>query len=144
LRNKKPSSVIARMGNETFSPDRGLKIVVADDNRDAADSIAVLLRLSGHRVSVAYDGVQALEQIRMLQPDAAILDLRMPNIDGYQVARSARVDRNGSLTLIALSGLVDKPHRDRASADGFDHFLVKPVEPSELERVLEGISLGAA
>jgi CheY-like chemotaxis protein len=135
-------TVIARMGTGTFYPNRGLKIVVADDNRDAADSIAVLLRMSGHEVTVAYDGMQALAQIQTVQPHAAILDLRMPNIDGYQVARSVRVDGLGSLTLIALSGLVDRAHRDRASEHGFDHFLVKPVEPSELELVLSRIPGG--
>jgi CheY-like chemotaxis protein len=130
------------MGTKTFYSNRGLQIVVADDNRDAADSIAVLLRMSGHEVTVAYDGMQALAQIQTVQPHVAILDLRMPNIDGYQVARSVRVDGLGSLTLIALSGLVDQVHRDRASEHGFDHFLVKPVEPSELELVLSRISGG--
>jgi CheY-like chemotaxis protein len=127
------------MRNETFYTSRGLRIVVADDNQDAADSIAVLLRMSGHEVTVAYDGTEALAQIRTLQPHAAILDLRMPNIDGYEVARSVRVDGLASPRLIALSGLVDRIHRDRASEHGFDHFLVKPVEPYELELVLNRI-----
>jgi CheY-like chemotaxis protein len=128
--------LIARMRDESFYKSNSLKIVVADDNRDAADSIAVLLRMSGHDVTVAYDGMEALAQIRTLQPHAAILDLRMPDIDGYEVARSVRVGGLESLTLIALSGLVDRTHRDRASEHGFDHFLVKPVEPLELELVL--------
>lgn len=127
------------MRKRTLVTARRLKIVVADDNRDGADSIAVLLRMSGHEVLVAYDGAQALTHIRTLRPHAAILDLWMPHFDGYEVARSVRVGGFGSPTLIALSGLVDPLHRERASEDGFDHFLMKPVEPSELERVLDRI-----
>jgi CheY-like chemotaxis protein len=130
------------MGKGILSTRRRWKIVVADDNRDSADSMAVLLRMSGHHVTVAYDGAQALTHIRTVRPHAAILDLRMPHFDGYAVARSARAEGFGSLTLIALSGLVDPGHRERASELGFDHFLLKPVEPLELERVLDRIESG--
>jgi CheY-like chemotaxis protein len=102
------------MRSERLETNRYRRIVVADDNRDSADSIAVLLRMSGHEVTVAYDGLRALAQIRTLRPHAAILDLRMPQLDGFQVARSARAEGLRSLTLIALSGLSEHSHRERA------------------------------
>jgi CheY-like chemotaxis protein len=129
-----------RMGNERVETDRRLTLVVADDNRDFADSIAVLLSMSGHRVTVAYDGVHALAEIRTLRPHGAILDLRMPQLDGYGVARALRAEGLGALTLIALSGLSEPSDRELAREHGFDHFLLKPVEPSELELVVSRIS----
>jgi CheY-like chemotaxis protein len=132
------------MRSERLETNRYRSIVVADDNRDSADSIAVLLRMSGHEVTVAYDGLRALAQIRTLRPHAAILDLRMPQLDGFQVARSARAEGLRSLTLIALSGLSEHSHRERARAEGFDHFLLKPIEPSELELVLSRIGATTA
>jgi CheY-like chemotaxis protein len=131
------------MGNERYSTDKRFRLVVADDNRDLADSIAVLLSMSGHQVIVAYDGVHALTQIRALRPDGAILDLRMPQLDGYGVARALRAEGLSALTLIALSGLSEPSDRQLAHAHGFDHFLLKPVEPSELELVVRRIGGGS-
>jgi CheY-like chemotaxis protein len=129
----------ARMGNEPFENRKRFRLVVADDNRDFADSIAVLLSMSGHQVTVAYDGVCALRQIRTMRPHGAILDLRMPELDGYGVARALRAEGLGALTLIALSGLSEPSDRELAREHGFDYFLLKPVEPSELELVVSRI-----
>jgi CheY-like chemotaxis protein len=111
-------------------------VVIADDNADAADTCAQLLELTGHRVQVAYDGAQALELIRTLKPDAAILDLRMPQLDGYQVAQCVRREGLAEVCLIALTGLSRPVDQERAIRSGFDHFLRKPAEPSMLESVV--------
>ncbi len=108
-------------------------VVIADDNRDCADSSALLLQLNGHRVLVAYDGAHALELIRDFKPHAAILDLRMPRLDGYQVAQRVRHEGLEEVRLIALTGLCRPADRARAMTSGFDYFLRKPAEPSELE-----------
>jgi CheY-like chemotaxis protein len=108
-------------------------IVIADDNQDSADTCAQLLELTGHRVRVAYDGAHALELIRSLKPDAAILDLRMPQLDGYQVAQCVRREGLAEVCLIALTGLSRPIDQERAIRSGFNHFLRKPAEPSMLE-----------
>jgi CheY-like chemotaxis protein len=118
-------------------------VVVADDNRDSADTCARLLQLTGYRVQVAYDGAQALELIRTLKPEAAILDLRMPELDGYQVAERVRREGLAEVRLIALTGLCRPVDRERAMTSGFDHFLAKPAEPSTLESVVRAASRAA-
>jgi CheY-like chemotaxis protein len=111
-------------------------IVVADDDRDTADSVAVLLRLSGHTVRVAYTGDEALALIRAHHPRVALLDLRMPRVDGYEIARRVRAEGLSDVRLIAVTGLtgrIDWPH---ALECGFEQVLLKPVEPAEFETVL--------
>jgi CheY-like chemotaxis protein len=117
-------------------------VVVADDNQDSADTCAQLLFLAGHRVQVAYDGAQALELIRAVRPDAAILDLRMPQLNGYEVAECVRREGFAEVCLIALTGLCRAADRERAMSSGFDHFLPKPAEPSMLESVVKAASRG--
>jgi CheY-like chemotaxis protein len=108
-------------------------VVIADDCQDGADSSALLLRMIGHRVHVAYEGAHALDLIRALKPQVAILDLRMPKLDGYQVALCVRRDGLNGVRLIALTGLCQRADRERAMCCGFDYFLPKPAEPSLLE-----------
>jgi CheY-like chemotaxis protein len=108
----------------------GLHILVADDNRDAAATLAMLLELGGHHVEVVQDGAQALEAISRSRFDLALLDIGMPNVNGYDVAR--RVRANGhSITLVALTGWGKATDRDEALAAGFDHHWVKPIEPAK-------------
>ena len=111
-------------------------VVIADDNRDSADSSALLLQLCGHRVEVAYEGASALDLIRAVRPDAAILDLRMPQLDGYEVAQRVRSEGLDEVRLIALSGLCRAVDQERAMSSGFDYFLRKPADPSILEWVI--------
>jgi CheY-like chemotaxis protein len=120
-----PSSLRDRLG------PAGLRLLVVDDNRDAADSLAVLLGLWGHRPRVAYDGASALRAARAEPPDAVLLDLGMPGLDGYDLAHDLR-----PAALIAVTGFADRAHRDRADAAGFDHFFVKPVDPADLCELL--------
>lgn len=116
--------------------DERATVLVADDNRDSADSSALLLQLNGHDVLVAYEGAQALDLIRARKPRAAILDLHMPELDGYQVAQRIR-EEGLAVRLIALSGLSRPVDEERALECGFDHFLRKPIEPSTLESLVQ-------
>ena len=114
------------------------RIVVADDNRDAADSLAMLLETDGYSVSVGYCGKEALLLAQGAAPDAMILDIGMPDITGYEVARRVRAERWGAgIYLIAATGWGQKENKAQAFAAGFDHHLTKPVDPDEVEQVLQ-------
>ena len=113
------------------------RILVADDNRDAADSLAYMLRIGGHDVRTAYDGQQALDVAQTFLPSLALLDLGMPRVNGYDAARRLRQSEHGrDMLLIALTGWGQPDDRNRSLAAGFDHHLVKPVDPSMLERLV--------
>jgi PAS domain S-box-containing protein len=114
------------------APTQGLRILVADDNRDAADSLQRVLELYGHEVKVAYDGENALEVEKGFQPEIAVLDIGMPGASGYEVARAMRARRGGSITLVALTGWGQEGDRRRAIEAGFDYHLTKPVDPGVL------------
>ncbi|HEX6361552.1 MAG TPA: ATP-binding protein, partial [Albitalea sp.] len=118
------------------------RVVVADDNRDAADSLAALLRLAGHEVSVAYDGEAALAEIRRVEPHVALLDIGMPRRSGYEVASAVRSGGKAADTmLVAVTGWGQDKDRSTALAAGFDHHLTKPVDP---QRVLDLIAAHGA
>jgi DNA-binding response OmpR family regulator len=111
--------------------------LVVDDNRDAADSLALLLGFDGHDVRVAYTGRQALEVAHEFLPDVAILDLGLPDLSGYDVARQLRREPAlAGVRLIALSGWGQGEHQQQARAAGFDHHLIKPADPDELLALL--------
>ena len=115
----------------------GLQIVVADDNTFMANSLKVLLELWGHSVTPAYDGRAALALICDLRPDIALLDLRMPQIDGLEVARRVRAALDpGRVVLVAVTGSADPSDRVRTRAAGFDDHLVKPIDLQELRALL--------
>ncbi|MEO6079730.1 MAG: PAS domain S-box protein [Steroidobacteraceae bacterium] len=115
----------------------GRRLMIADDNRDAADSLAMLLRLEGHDVVVAHDGREALEKFISLAPEVAILDIGMPVLDGYEVARRIRQEPSGrSVTLIAVTGWGQDSDKAAALAAGFNHHFTKPIEPDQLSLVL--------
>jgi PAS domain S-box-containing protein len=115
----------------------GLGLLVVDDNVDAADSIAILLQLSGHEVRVAYSGQEALETAREYHPDVVLLDIGLPVMDGYQVARRIREDVHlKKVKLVAVTGYGQEADRLQSQAAGFDYHLVKPVESLKLEEVL--------
>ena len=116
------------------------RILVADDNRDSADTLSKLLRLLGHEVVAAYDGRRAVELVVRFQPDVALLDLGMPELNGYDAARMIRLKRPGNLLLIALTGWGQEEDRRRTKDAGFDHHLVKPVELATLQVLLSSTS----
>jgi PAS domain S-box-containing protein len=113
------------------------KILVADDNRDAANSLALLLRLAGHEVRVAHDGQAALALAGEFHPDCAVLDIGMPDLNGYEVARRLRHSAFGkNVQLIALTGWGQDEDKRRARDAGFDHHLTKPVDRERLDALL--------
>ena len=117
------------------------RVLVADDNKDAATTLQALLELQGHEVTVAHDGQAALELAEQLQPQIAILDIGMPRLNGYEVARKIRAAEWGpGMRLIALTGWGQEGDRQRALAAGFDAHLTKPVYADELNGLLNGPS----
>jgi signal transduction histidine kinase/ActR/RegA family two-component response regulator len=112
------------------------RILVVDDNVDAAQSLAVLLRLRGHYAKTAFGGLEALEAVAADEPDLIFLDLGMPGMDGYEVARKLRADYPASLMLVALTGWGNEQDRVRTRRAGFDHHMTKPVDLAALEAVL--------
>ena len=122
-----------------------LRIVLADDNRDAADSMAMLLRAAGHQVEVAYDGAQALATGRGTHPDVMLVDIGMPGMNGYDLARAVRSEPWSANTLIiALTGWGQENDKRRSRDAGIDHHLVKPVEPAALDELLRRITPAAS
>jgi PAS domain S-box-containing protein len=118
------------------------RILIADDNVDAADSLAELLRLEGHEVHVAYDGEEALAHFQQFQPDAALLDVGMPKLSGLDVARGIRSLPGGKHTvMVAITGWGQTRDRLDALAAGFDHHATKPVDPAQ---ILDLINQGAS
>jgi PAS domain S-box-containing protein len=115
-----------------------VKVLIADDSRDGADSLAFLLRAAGHEVETAYDGRTAIQLAEQKRPDVVLLDIGMPEVSGYDVARAIRREAWGrSLRLVALTGWGQAEHRRRSLEVGFDDHLVKPVELDVLEEVLQ-------
>jgi two-component system CheB/CheR fusion protein len=107
----------------------GQRILVVDDNRDAADSLSMLLELEGALVQVVYDGRSAVAAARTTPPAAVLLDLGMPGMDGYEVARQLRSDEKlRGLRIVALTGWGQEADRERTRAAGFDHHMTKPVD----------------
>ncbi len=123
----------------------GRRILVVDDNSDAAESTAAFLRLEGHEVKTVYDGAQALAAVRVFDPHVIVLDIGLPNLDGYAVARRLREDGDTShALLVALTGYGKKEDRERAFAAGFDYHFTKPADPREIQRAIERGRAGAA
>ena len=111
---------------------RQRRILVIDDNVDAADSLAMLLRVAGHEVQTAKDGPTALSGVSAFQPEVALVDIGLPIMDGYEVARHLRQELHSGLLLIALTGYGQKEDFDRSRKAGFDHHLIKPTDPGVL------------
>jgi CheY-like chemotaxis protein len=118
-------------------PPRGLRVLVVDDNADTAEALALLLRLRGHADVVAFDGTQALAEAAAHRPDVAFLDIGLPDLDGYELARRLRADPpQAGARLVALTGYTHDEDRQRAFEAGFDEMLIKPVGPEELTAAL--------
>jgi len=120
--------------------ERVLQVLVVDDNRDAADTLGVLLQLWGYDHRVAYDGASALETARVYRPDCLVTDLALPGMDGCTLAQRIRQQPGlEKVKLVALTAFSDEIHSRRVKEAGFDHHLVKPADLTELERVLQMI-----
>jgi PAS domain S-box-containing protein len=126
--------------SDTMGAGTSRRILIVDDNQDAATSLARVLELLGHETRVAFDGVEALEAAETFEPDVAILDIGMPGLNGYEVCRRMR-ERPwaGATAFIALTGWGQEQDKQRASEAGFAFHLVKPVDSRDLDRLLAGM-----
>jgi signal transduction histidine kinase len=131
-----PDTTVAKPETPAVT-ERRRRVLVADDNTDAGESLAMLLRLDGHHVELAQNGPEALDLFERMKPEIAILDIGMPGLSGYDVARRIR-QNNGKdgVLLIALTGWGQESDKARAAAAGFDHHFTKPVEPSILSALI--------
>jgi two-component system CheB/CheR fusion protein len=130
---------VENRATDTMRPSRareGQRILIVDDNVDSADSLSVLLDLDGHEVATAYDGEQALERIVQFSPDVILLDIGLPRIDGYEVARRIRLAQGAQPVLVALTGYGQDSAIAETVRAGFDHHLLKPVDPATLREIL--------
>jgi CheY-like chemotaxis protein len=114
-----------------------------DDNRDAADSLGMMLELTGHTVHLAYDGLEAVAAAASFRPDVVLLDIGLPRMNGYEAARHIRREPWGkAMALVALTGWGQEEDKQRATEAGFDHHLTKPVDIAHLGAVLAGFPEG--
>jgi PAS domain S-box-containing protein len=126
--------------------ERGLRILVVDDNVDAAESIAMLLSMQGHETQSVHSARAALEAVPSFLPDVVLLDIGLPEMDGYEVARRLRSQHSNAIErmrLVAVTGYGQPEDRERAKEAGFDRHLVKPVEPDALNEFLRSLRDGA-
>ncbi|MDB5337378.1 MAG: domain S-box [Planctomycetaceae bacterium] len=138
--NGAPGSTIAPVQQQLPTPS-GHRLMIVDDNRDAAKTLSVLLRLLGHDVQEAYDGPTALKLAKDFRPALIFLDIGMPGMDGYQVARELRqLPALREIVLVALTGWGQLEDRRRTAEAGFNHHLVKPLDPTDLETVLADLN----
>ena len=139
-----PEALAAAPASEKRRPlAAGLRVLVVDDNRDAAASLALLLETMGNDVRTAHDGEQAALVASEFQPDVALLDIGMPKLDGYEAARRIRRESNGRpVRLVALTGYGQESDRRKSQEAGFDRHLVKPLRPQALLDLLAEIERG--
>jgi CheY-like chemotaxis protein len=126
-------------------PVRKRRVLIADDNRDSADSLAMLLKVMGHEVSTAYDGERAVKAAEALRPDVGLLDIGMPRLNGYDACRRIREQPWGQrIFLIALTGWGQEEDRRCTEEAGFNHHIAKPVDPAMLMKLLASLPSGEA
>ncbi|WP_229507664.1 response regulator [Massilia sp. Dwa41.01b] len=114
-----------------------LKVLLVDDNLDAAHTLQLFLRAAGHEVEIAYCGADAVDLARVFAPDVCLLDIGLPDFDGNELARRLRrLPQATGATLIAMTGYGRQQDRDAAQAAGFDHYMVKPVNTVQLSDLL--------
>jgi DNA-binding response OmpR family regulator len=129
---------VASEGDKTTTARR---VLVVDDNRDAAESLAVFLQLGGHTVKTAYDGIEAIEAAESFRPDLILLDIGMPNLNGYEACRRIRDTAWGkNMTVIAQTGWGQEDDKRRTRDAGFDDHLVKPVDPISVMKLVAALN----
>ncbi|MGH8566811.1 MAG: response regulator [Gammaproteobacteria bacterium] len=135
-----PAAVTPPAAHEApAAPSGRLRVLVVDDNTDSAESMAMLLGLQGHETRTALDGPAALEVAQVFRPELILLDIGLPGMDGYEVARRLRTEPHMETVLIAMTGYGHEQDRREAQAAGFNYYLVKPVDPAALLRVLASL-----
>ncbi len=113
------------------------RVLVVDDNQDAADSLATLLGVMGYEVRIAYDGPEAIEAADEFQPAVALLDIGLPKLSGYDIARHVREKRGEGVLLVAITGWGQEDDRRRAREAGFDHHFTKPADFEALLQLID-------
>ncbi len=137
------NSPAARPAREASAPERGssLRVLVVDDNRDAAESLAKLMQMSGHEVRTLANGAAAVANAASFRPNVVLLDIGMPGMNGYEVARRLReLPDAGSMYMIAMTGYGSDADRTRSAESGFDEHLVKPVDFAALDALLAALT----
>jgi PAS domain S-box-containing protein len=125
---------------ETASQPSRRRVLVVDDNTDAAESLAAVLAIGGHDTRLAHDGVQAVEEARTFHPDVVFLDIGMPELDGHETARRIRAQPWGKdMVLVALTGWGQSEDRRRSKEAGFNHHLVKPADPVVVAKLISSL-----
>lgn len=115
------------------------RVLIVEDNHDAGEMYRILIELAGHEALVAENGVLGLELFKSTHPDIAFVDIGLPGMDGYEIARRFRAEPDGAnVFLVALTGYGSASDRDRTRQAGFDLHLLKPVDPQTLQSVLDG------
>jgi CheY-like chemotaxis protein len=143
IRLPRPDSTVERPPSPVLAaavPIISRRILIADDNRDAAESLSLLLQIEGHEVQVVHDGLKAVVALADFRPEVALLDIGMPGLNGYEVARVARQNSLGrGPTLVALTGWGQDRDKAQALAAGFDHHFTKPVEINRINEILQSL-----
>lgn len=122
------------------SRKRPVRVLVVDDYPDTAASMAMLLRWDGHEVEIALRGPAALTIAQTQQPDVVFLDISMPEMDGYHIARMMRKMLGGRVLLVAITAYGFEEHRRRSQEAGFDHHFVKPADPQKIRGLLQEVA----
>ena len=123
-----------------MAPSRSLKVLVVDDNEDAATMLGMLLEASGHRVLIEHDSKGALDTAQKEQPDICLIDIGLPEMDGNALARRLQEHvATAGCTLVAVTGYGQENDRLQSRAAGFDHHLVKPVDTAELFAIMDAV-----
>jgi CheY-like chemotaxis protein len=116
------------------------RVLVTDDNRDQAESLAMLLNLMGHDVRTAFDGAEALETALAFAPEIALIDIGMPGMDGTEIARRFKAQPAlRDTVLVAVTGWAQDKDREKSRASGFSHHLVKPADPAEIQAIVASL-----
>jgi len=129
------------MSDAAVPPTGGRRILVADDDQDSAESLAMLFQMMGHDVRSALNGLEAVDVAANFRPDLIVLDIGMPGLDGYEVCRRIRQQPWAQAVVIAaLTGWTRDEDKDRSQEAGFDHYLVKPIDPQALTDLVGRVS----
>jgi len=131
-----PPPEAAKSSSPDRTPIHRHRILVADDNQDSAIVLAHFLATEGHEVQTVYNGVRAIEAVKLLRPEVAILDIGMPGLNGYETAQQIRSEFGSTIVLIAVTGWGQEEDKKRSREAGFDYHLTKPIDVLTLEQIL--------
>jgi CheY-like chemotaxis protein len=135
------SAITSGAAERTVTGLTRTRVLVADDNRDAAQALALILELEGYETKTAFDGSEAVEAAEQFRPQIAILDIGMPVMNGNEAAERIRERPWGRwIHLLALTGWTEREDRERATAAGFDRYLVKPINPAGFLKLIAQLS----